>query len=90
MLALERYLPYRLSILSNRVSGKIAQAYKDKFALSVNEWRIMAVLGEYPGASADEVSHKIQAEKSIVSRALQRLLKTTKTSRRPSANFSQP
>jgi len=53
----------------------IAQSYKDKFALSVNEWRIMAVLGEYPGASADEVSVKIQTEKSIVSRALQRLLK---------------
>ena len=34
----------------------------------------MAVLGEYPGASADEVSVKIQIEKSIVSRALQKLL----------------
>ena len=74
-LKLERYLPYRLSILSNKVSGIIAAAYKDKFALSVSEWRIMAVLGEYPGASADEVSAKIQIEKSIVSRALQKLLK---------------
>lgn len=35
----------------------------------------MAVLGEYPGASADEVSIKIQIEKSIISRALQKLLK---------------
>ncbi len=34
----------------------------------------MAVLGEYPGSSADEVSVKIQIEKSIVSRALQKLL----------------
>lgn len=34
----------------------------------------MAVLGEYSGASADEVSLKIQIEKSIVSRALQKLL----------------
>ena len=34
----------------------------------------MAVLGEYPGASADEVSVKIQIEKSIVSRSLQKLL----------------
>ena len=53
----------------------IAETYKDKFALSVTEWRIMAVLGEYPGASADEVSVKIQIEKSIVSRSLQKLLK---------------
>ena len=35
----------------------------------------MAVLGEYPGSSADEVSMKIQIEKSIVSRKLQKLLK---------------
>jgi len=75
ILTLERYLPYRLAILSNRISGKIAEAYRDKFALSVTEWRIMAVLGEYPGASADEVSVKIQIEKSIVSRNLQKLLK---------------
>ena len=74
ILTLERFLPYRLSILSNRISGIVAETYRDKFALSITEWRIMAVLGEYPGASADEVSVKIQIEKSIVSRALQKLL----------------
>lgn len=74
VLTLERFLPYRLSILSNRISAIIAETYKDKFALSITEWRIMAVLGEYPGASADEVSLKIQIEKSIVSRALHKLL----------------
>jgi len=74
VLTLERFLPYRLSILSNRISGIIAETYRDKFALSITEWRIMAVLGETPGSSADEVSVKIQIEKSIVSRALQKLL----------------
>lgn len=74
ILTLERYLPYRLSILSNKVSGIIAETYKNKFALSVTEWRIMAVLGEYPGISADEVSVKTQIEKSILSRAIRRLL----------------
>ena len=74
VLTLERYLPYRLSILSNLVSGRIAETYVDKFALSVTEWRIMAVLGEYPGISADEVSLKTQIEKSILSRAIAKLL----------------
>ncbi len=74
ILTLERYLPYRLSILSNRVSGRIAETYGDKFAISVTEWRIMAVLGEYPGISADEVSNKTQIEKSILSRAISKLL----------------
>ena len=74
ILKLERYLPYRLSILSNRVSSRVAETYGDKFALSITEWRIMAVLGEYPGVSADEVSLKTQIEKSILSRAINKLL----------------
>lgn len=74
ILTLERYLPYRLSILSNRVSAMIGETYRDKFVLSITEWRIMAVLGEYPGLSADEVSLKTQIEKSILSRAITKLL----------------
>jgi DNA-binding MarR family transcriptional regulator len=74
-LVLERFAPYRLSILSNRISDIIAATYKDRFALSVTEWRIMAVLGEYPGVSGEEVSVKTQIEKSILSRAIQKLLK---------------
>ncbi|WP_371194011.1 MarR family winged helix-turn-helix transcriptional regulator [Glaciecola sp. SC05] len=75
LLILERYMPYRLSIVSNKVSSIVAQTYKDKFALSITEWRIMAVLGEYPGASADEISLKTQIEKSLISRAIGNLLK---------------
>lgn len=74
-LTLERFIPYRLSVLSNRVSAGVAAAYRDRFALSVTEWRIMAVLGEFPGLSGEEVSHKTQIEKSILSRAIQKLLK---------------
>ncbi|GAB56038.1 probable transcriptional regulator, marr family protein [Glaciecola punicea ACAM 611] len=74
LLILERYLPYRLSILSNRTSSLVAQSYKDRFGLSITQWRIMAVLGEYPGASADEISAKTQIEKSLISRAISNLL----------------
>ena len=73
-LTLERFAPYRLSVLSNRVSTSIASAYRDRFALSVTEWRIMAVLGEYPGLSGEEVSNKTQIEKSMLSRSIQKLL----------------
>ena len=74
ILQLERYLPYRLSILSNRISALISEIYSDKFALSITEWRIMAVLGEYPDVSADEGSLKTQIEKSILSRAINKLV----------------
>ncbi len=74
LLTLERYLPYRLSILSNKVSSLIAESYNHQFGLSITEWRIMAVLGEYTGISADEVSIKTQIEKSLISRAISKLL----------------
>jgi hypothetical protein len=46
-LELERFLPYRLSILSNTVSQSIAAEYQDRFELSMTEWRVMAVLGRF-------------------------------------------
>jgi len=73
-LKLESFLPYRLSLLSNTVSSQIAAMYQDKFGLSMAEWRIMAVLAEYPDIAADEVCRRTRIEKSVVSRALARLL----------------
>lgn len=74
-LQLEAFLPYRLSLLSNAISGAIAAVYGDKFAISMPEWRIMMILAEYPDISADEVCRRTKIEKSVVSRAVARLLK---------------
>ena len=73
-LQLESFLPYRLSLLSNAISGAIAAVYGDKFAISMPEWRIMMILAEYPDISADEVCRRTKIEKSVVSRAVARLL----------------
>ena len=73
-LKLESFLPYRLSLLSNTVSGNIAATYQDKFGISMAQWRIIAVLAEYPDTSADDVCQRTQIEKSVVSRAIARLL----------------
>ena len=69
-LQLESFLPYRLSLLSNAISGAIAAVYGDKFAISMPEWRIMMILAEYPDISADEVCRRTKIEKSVVSRAV--------------------
>ena len=45
-LVLEDFLPYRLAILSNTVSGTIAETYAQRFGLTIPEWRVIAVLGE--------------------------------------------
>ena len=74
VLELEHFLPYRLSILSNRISQTISGLYGQRFGLAVTEWRIMAILGRYPDLSAGEVAERTAMDKVAVSRALARLL----------------
>jgi DNA-binding MarR family transcriptional regulator len=72
---LERFLPYRLSILSNAVSTAIAGAYRRRFSLSIPEWRVLAVLSRYPGLAAREVAERTRMDAVAVSRAVGRLLR---------------
>ena len=74
VLELERFLPYRLSVLSNTVSQAIAELYERRFALTITEWRVMAVLGRYDDLSAREVAGRTAMDKVAVSRALARLI----------------
>lgn len=72
-LQLDRFLPYRLSVLSNRVSSAISRVYSERFGLGVTEWRVMAVLGQSPDLSAGEVAERTAMDKVAVSRAVARL-----------------
>ena len=74
-LILEEFLPYRLSILSNTVSGSIASTYEKRFGLGIPEWRVIAVLGRFPGISAVEVAERTLMDKVAVSRAVTKLIK---------------
>lgn len=74
LLVLEDFLPYRLSILSNRVSRAIARRYAKTFDLTIPEWRIIAVLGRRPGLTAKEVAEATEMDKVAVSRAVARLV----------------
>jgi len=80
-LILEDFLPYRLSILSNTVSSTIASAYNKRFGLSIPEWRVIAVLGRFPGLSAVEVAERTLMDKVAVSRAVTKLIKTGRIDR---------
>ncbi|MGB8715285.1 MAG: MarR family winged helix-turn-helix transcriptional regulator [Rhodanobacteraceae bacterium] len=73
-LELERFLPYRLSILSNQISQAIASEYQDRFDLSMTEWRVMAVLARFAAQSAREVAEHTAMDKVAVSRALAKLV----------------
>lgn len=73
-LDLEKFIPYRISVLSNRISGNIARLYGDRYGLAITEWRVMAILARTPGLSASEVSEHTAMDKVAVSRAVARLL----------------
>lgn len=74
-LQLDRFVPYRLSVLANLVSGAIAGAYAERFALTIPEWRVIAALGERPGTSAADVAARTAMDKVAVSRAVAALLR---------------
>lgn len=73
-LSLDGFLPYRLSVLSNAVSRKIARIYEEEFDLSVWQWRIIAVLGERAGLTSTEVAQRTLMDKPTVSRAAASLI----------------
>lgn len=70
---LDRFLPYRLSVLTNLVSSAIADAYRRRFGLSIPEWRVLAVLASHPGLSAADVAERTRMDAVAVSRAVARL-----------------
>ena len=80
-LRLEDFLPYRLAVLSNTVSTTVARAYDKRFSVSIPEWRVIAVLGRFPGLSAVEVAERTLMDKVAVSRAVTKLIKNGRIDR---------
>lgn len=74
VLILEEFLPFRLSVLSNRVSSAVAKLYEDRFDLKLPEWRIMAILGRNPNLTASQIVDISRMDKVAISRAVKRLV----------------
>ncbi|MDA0993798.1 MAG: MarR family transcriptional regulator [Proteobacteria bacterium] len=80
-LILEDFLPYRLAILSHTVSSLIARVYDKRFGLTIPEWRVIAIVGRFPGLSAVEVADRTMLDKVAVSRAVTKLIKAGRIDR---------
>ena len=72
---LETFLPYRLSVLTNRISRELSKLYQERFGLSIPEWRVMANLGRFAPMSAQDVAERSSMDKAKVSRAIASLQK---------------
>ncbi|MEO0487316.1 MAG: MarR family winged helix-turn-helix transcriptional regulator [Pseudomonadota bacterium] len=70
---LDAFLPYQLNVLAGRLSRGFAEIYRERFGLTVAEWRVLAHLNDGSGASVREISAAADLEKSRVSRAVSRL-----------------
>lgn len=68
-LKLDEFLPYRLSIASNRVSSVVATAYQSLFGLKIAEWRLIAVIAEGGGMTQQALGLATRMDKVTVSRA---------------------
>jgi DNA-binding MarR family transcriptional regulator len=81
-LELEHFLPFRLSVLGNRLTRAVARVYARRFRLSAPEWRTMCVLGRYGPTTANDVVEQTAMDKVRVSRAVARLLASGRITRR--------
>lgn len=82
-LVLAEFLPYRFSVVAERMSRIFAERYEREFGLSIPEWRVMAVLGERASRSTQEVIEATEMDRVKVSRAVIRLVDKGLVARKP-------
>jgi DNA-binding MarR family transcriptional regulator len=71
---LERFIPFRLNRLAAEVSRALARVYGERFGIDIPEWRVIATLGDCERARAQDIALSTRMHKSMVSRAVARLM----------------
>lgn len=79
------FMPYRMAVTSNEVSGHIAGAYRKRFGLKIPEWRVMNVLGDAGALTQRDLVRLIVMDKVAVNRACKVLEERGLISRSPNA-----
>jgi DNA-binding MarR family transcriptional regulator len=73
MFELDRFLPYLVNKLGNRLSQELGDVYASRFGISIPEWRVIAHLSQHRDVSVREVFSRVAMDKAKVSRAAARL-----------------
>jgi hypothetical protein len=71
---LETFLPYELSVVTNRISRAFTRRYAESFGLTIPEWRVMAIVGAFAPLSSNAVCERAAMDKAKVSRAVTSLV----------------
>jgi DNA-binding MarR family transcriptional regulator len=74
-LRLRAFVPFRLNRLAGAVSEHLAASYRERFALEVPEWRVIATVGQERDSTAQFIAESTRMHKTRVSRAIAHLIK---------------
>lgn len=67
------FTPYRLAVAAKRTSDELARHYRDRFGISIPEWRVLVHLAHSGKVSVRDIEARVAMEKYEVSRAAKRL-----------------
>ncbi|MDK3020826.1 MarR family winged helix-turn-helix transcriptional regulator [Pseudodonghicola flavimaris] len=70
---LDGYVPFRFAVVAHQLSRDLAIRYKDRFGISITEWRVLVNIGYSGDVSIRDIERRVSLEKSKVSRAASRL-----------------
>lgn len=70
---LEHFIPYQFSVIAAQLSADLAALYKDRFGISVAQWRILINLAYSDSQSVRDIQKRVHLDKAKVSRAVSQL-----------------
>jgi DNA-binding MarR family transcriptional regulator len=70
---LDRFVPYLVSALADRLSTDLARVYQSRFGITNAEWRVLTHLSANAKVSVREIHARVSMDKVKVSRAAARL-----------------
>ncbi len=69
----KQFIPYQLSALSLKMSKGLAAHYRNRFNISVSEWRVLVILNSHTDITAKTIAEHTQMDKVRISRTLKSL-----------------
>ncbi|MDP6968042.1 MAG: MarR family winged helix-turn-helix transcriptional regulator [Gammaproteobacteria bacterium] len=83
-LDLNKFLPYRFNRMAHNVSNDIATIYTQRFGITKEQWRIIALLGQYGAMTAKQIADLTYMDKVKISRSVSGLAELEHISRQTS------
>lgn len=71
---LSDFLPYKLAVLTARISRLLSTIYEERFGLTMPEWRVLVHVARCEKVSVRDIHNCVNLEKPRVSRAVAKMV----------------